>query len=158
MWHSMMFSNSKSQYHLHVLGTTILYFIISAVVHHVFLPERETEKSLQRISKFFLFFFFPHNTKRKSFWLRHNLFIQLVKMSRNEWPLNPDALVGKRVEMEWSQGKVYKGKVTRYSANTRVHTVFYDDGEEKYYDMFSKTFRIVRSFFNLFCFVTITIV
>jgi hypothetical protein len=66
-------------------------------------------------------------------------------MSRNEWPLNPDSLVGKRVEMEWSQGKVYKGKVTRYSAHTRVHTVLYDDGEEKYYDMFSKTFRLVCS-------------
>ena len=62
----------------------------------------------------------------------------------SSWPLNPNALVGKKVEIEWSHGKKYKGRITKYSQQTRIHTVLYDDGEEKYYDMFSKTFKIVR--------------
>ena len=64
--------------------------------------------------------------------------------SSRGWPFDPSALVGKRVQIEWNGGKVYSGKVVTYSGHNKVHTVFYDDGEEKYYDMFSKTFRIVR--------------
>jgi hypothetical protein len=63
-----------------------------------------------------------------------------------DWPNKPDLLVGQRISVEWKHGKLYSGKVIRYSPSSKIHTVLYDDGEEKYYDMFTKTFQIVIQF------------
>jgi hypothetical protein len=63
-----------------------------------------------------------------------------------DWPNQPTLLIGKNIEVEWKQGKMYKGKVTAYNPSTKRFTILYDDNEEKEYDMFTKTFKIVRTF------------
>jgi hypothetical protein len=58
------------------------------------------------------------------------------------WIDDPRSLVGERIQVLWKEGKRYGGLVTKYSASSKVFTVLYDDGEEKYYDLFDKTFRV----------------
>jgi hypothetical protein len=73
-------------------------------------------------------------------------------MNRNDegdgsdfWIHFPQRLVGKRVHISWANGQFYAGKVIKYSAANGLHTIKYDDGEEKMYNMRQKTFRIVSS-------------
>jgi hypothetical protein len=61
-----------------------------------------------------------------------------------DWPAQPNLLLGKRVEIEWKNGSKYKGRVTRYYEANKIHTVLYDDNDERHYDMFTRTFQIVR--------------
>jgi hypothetical protein len=61
-----------------------------------------------------------------------------------DWPNQPTLLLGRKIEVEWKQGKMYKGKVTSYNSFTKRFTIVYEDNEEKEYDMFTKTFKIVR--------------
>jgi hypothetical protein len=63
-----------------------------------------------------------------------------------DWPQQPSLLVNKRVEILWKNGSKYKGTVTRYYENAKVHVVLYDDNDEKHYDMFTRTFQIVSPF------------
>ena len=63
----------------------------------------------------------------------------------DEWVTAPTRLVGHRVSIQWANLKFYDGKVTRYTTSTGMHTVKYDDGEEKTCDMNHKTFRIVSN-------------
>ena len=59
------------------------------------------------------------------------------------WIHFPQRLVGKKVHISWANGQFYTGKVIKYSAANGLHTIKYDDGEEKMYNMRQKTFRIV---------------
>jgi small nuclear ribonucleoprotein (snRNP)-like protein len=59
-----------------------------------------------------------------------------------DWPNQPTLLLGRKIEVEWKQGKMYKGKVTSYNSFTKRFTIVYEDNEEKEYDMFTKTFKI----------------
>lgn len=63
-----------------------------------------------------------------------------------DWIAAPTRLVGLRVSIQWSNSSFYSGKVTRYTPATGMHTIKYDDGEEKSYDMYHKSFRIVSDF------------
>ena len=62
------------------------------------------------------------------------------------WISFPSKLIGRRIGVQWEKGKMYYGKVTRYSSSNQMHTVKYDDGEEKMYNLRQKTFKIVRYF------------
>lgn len=59
-----------------------------------------------------------------------------------DWINSPHSLVGERIHVAWKGGKRYGGKVTKYSASSKIYTILYDDGDEKYYDLYDKTFRI----------------
>lgn len=51
---------------------------------------------------------------------------------------NPRALVGKRVRIRWSGGKLYEGTVTHYDEASGKHRVQYDDGDVKNYRLHKK--------------------
>jgi hypothetical protein len=59
------------------------------------------------------------------------------------WESNPESLVNKRVEILWAKGQRYGGYVSEYDASNGKHHVKYDDGDEKWYIMTSKTFWIM---------------
>eukprot|EP00621_Florenciella_sp_RCC1693_P014760 CAMPEP_0182536334 /NCGR_PEP_ID=MMETSP1323-20130603/19807_1 /TAXON_ID=236787 /ORGANISM="Florenciella parvula, Strain RCC1693" /LENGTH=596 /DNA_ID=CAMNT_0024746559 /DNA_START=78 /DNA_END=1868 /DNA_ORIENTATION=- len=59
------------------------------------------------------------------------------------WITNPQGLVGRRIAVLWSGGKLYEGKVASYDPTLRKHTVVYDDGDNKSYKMCEKTFWIL---------------
>jgi hypothetical protein len=59
-----------------------------------------------------------------------------------DWITDPQSLVGERIQVVWKEGKRYGGKVTKYSPASKIFTVLYDDGEEKFYDLFDKSFRV----------------
>lgn len=59
-----------------------------------------------------------------------------------DWINEPHLLVGQRIEVLWKEGKRYWGRVSKYSAASQIFTVLYDDGEDKHYDLFDKTFRV----------------
>jgi hypothetical protein len=46
---------------------------------------------------------------------------------------------GKRVELEWRDRR-YRGTVTRYNVATKEHTVNYDDGDIKDYNMHQRRY------------------
>jgi hypothetical protein len=84
----------------------------------------------------------------------------LSKINRSgmslDWPNQPSLLTGRNIEVEWKHGKMYKGKVTAYNPSTKRFTILYDDQEEKEYDLFTKTFKIVSlSFFDFFVNLTL---
>ena len=47
--------------------------------------------------------------------------------------------IGKRLKVQWSKGKWYAGVITEYNERTGKHTVLYDDGEVKEYNLAKKT-------------------
>jgi len=49
-----------------------------------------------------------------------------------------ESLVGRRVRVRWSKGKFYAGVVSSYDAATLKHTVTYDDGDMKQYNLKKK--------------------
>ena len=51
----------------------------------------------------------------------------------------PHDLIGRRLSIQWSQGKQYTGRVVSYNETTRKHTVEYDDGDIRTYNMQKKT-------------------
>eukprot|EP00944_MAST-04C_sp_MAST-4C-sp1_P002632 g2632.t1 len=52
------------------------------------------------------------------------------------------SLLGCRISVMWAHNRWYEGTVTQYDLVTGKHCVLYDDGEEKWYQMCSKTFYI----------------
>ncbi|KAL7575799.1 hypothetical protein ACA910_003126 [Epithemia clementina (nom. ined.)] len=48
-------------------------------------------------------------------------------------------LVGRRLRVKWAKGKFYAGTVTDYNATTGKHTVHYDDGDMRQYNLSLKT-------------------
>jgi hypothetical protein len=64
-------------------------------------------------------------------------------MSGANWRLFPTELVGKRIEMEWSNGNKHKGTVIRYSAYQEHHIVRFDDGTVQEYEMFTRRFWLL---------------
>lgn len=52
---------------------------------------------------------------------------------------DPQALIGRRLKVQWAGGKLYAGVVTAYNAVTGKHTVEYDDGDMKHYRLQQKT-------------------
>jgi hypothetical protein len=61
------------------------------------------------------------------------------------WETEPESLVGKRVEVLWSQGQRYGGDVTEYRGVDGKHHVRYDDGDDRWYRMALKTFWLVNA-------------
>lgn len=53
------------------------------------------------------------------------------------------SLLGCRISVMWAHNKWYDGTVTQYDLVTSKHCVLYDDNEEKWYQMASKTFYII---------------
>jgi hypothetical protein len=51
----------------------------------------------------------------------------------------PTTLIGKRVQVKWAREKWYQGTVTSYDCATRKHTVTYDDGDNRSYNLRRKT-------------------
>jgi hypothetical protein len=51
----------------------------------------------------------------------------------------PTMLIGKRVKVKWAREKWYNGTVSSYDGATRKHTVTYDDGDTRSYDLKRKT-------------------
>ena len=47
----------------------------------------------------------------------------------------PGALVGRRVAVQWSGGRVYSGAVLAFHAHSGLHDVRYDDGEQRSYTL-----------------------
>jgi hypothetical protein len=59
------------------------------------------------------------------------------------WKELPFSLIGKRVDIEWKQSQRHRGTVIRYNPHFHLHTVQYDDGETKEYDMYTRRFWII---------------
>lgn len=57
-------------------------------------------------------------------------------MARQEAAL---AMVGRRLRVQWSKGKLYAGVVAAYDPATKKHTVQYDDGDVREYKLSRKT-------------------
>ena len=58
--------------------------------------------------------------------------------SRCEYPRG-DALIGRRIKVYWEgDGKWFKGRVASYDPEDEVHTVVYDDGDQRYYTLFDE--------------------
>jgi hypothetical protein len=53
------------------------------------------------------------------------------------------SLLGCRICVMWARNQWYEGMVTQYDMGSEKHCVLYDDNEEKWYHMSSKTFRIL---------------
>lgn len=64
---------------------------------------------------------------------------------KDEWITTPSKLIGARVSILWANSQFYQGTVVRYTASSGMHTVRYDDGEERAHDMYRKSFRIVSA-------------
>lgn len=60
-----------------------------------------------------------------------------------DWPNHPNLLIGRRINIEMKNGRIFKGMVTRYNTTFKLHTILYDDNIEKEYDLFFETFQIV---------------
>ena len=58
-----------------------------------------------------------------------------------EIKLQQESLVGRRLEILWSKGKYYAGAVVSFDSTTRKHTVRYDDGDVRTYNLSKKTVR-----------------
>lgn len=59
------------------------------------------------------------------------------------WLASPEKLVGRQVSVLWAKSKRYEGKCKSYDATSRQHTIAYNDGETKTYNMTKKIFWIV---------------
>ena len=71
----------------------------------------------------------------------------LWDMKDHEWreylAMNrPETLINKRIEVEWEDG-YESGTITQFNRNTRKHTVQYDDGELRKYDLRRKNYRFL---------------
>ena len=66
-------------------------------------------------------------------------------VTRVDHKYNPLALVGERVEFYWVlEEQWFKGTVHAFDARSSTHTIIYDDGEVKTYDLGKKTWRPMR--------------
>ena len=54
----------------------------------------------------------------------------------------PESLIKKRIEVEWEDG-FESGVITQFNRHTRKHTVQYDDGELRKYDLRRKNYRFL---------------
>ena len=54
----------------------------------------------------------------------------------------PEALIKKRIQVEWEDG-FESGTITQFNRHTRQHTVQYDDGELRKYDLRRKNYRFL---------------
>ena len=61
----------------------------------------------------------------------------------SNWKLNPYDLIGKRIEIEWANGRRHRGTVTRYNQFQYKHTIQYDDTDINDYDMYTRRFWII---------------
>lgn len=67
-----------------------------------------------------------------------NLQVELKAMQEKEHQSN-SSLVGKRLRVRWNKGKYYAGVVIGYNSTIGKHTVQYDDGDVKEYNLKKKT-------------------
>jgi hypothetical protein len=63
---------------------------------------------------------------------------QQLALADVDWT-RPTMLIGKRVKVKWAREKWYNGTVSSYDGATRKHTVTYDDGDTRSYDLKKKT-------------------
>jgi small nuclear ribonucleoprotein (snRNP)-like protein len=52
--------------------------------------------------------------------------------------LQQEKWIGRRLQVQWSQGKWYPGVITNFDASTGKHTVTYDDGDIRQYNLAKK--------------------
>lgn len=67
--------------------------------------------------------------------------IQKLLAKVEETKLHGESLVGRRVEVLWSKGKYYAGGVASFDPVTGKHTIRYDDGDVRAYNLSKKTIR-----------------
>jgi len=60
-----------------------------------------------------------------------------------DWIKSPSLLLNKRVCILWARGKKYEGVIEEFGNDTRKHTIRYDDGDKRAYDLQTKTFWIL---------------
>lgn len=58
--------------------------------------------------------------------------------------VDPQRLLGCRVELKWSSGRWYKGTITSFDADKRTHKVCYDDGDVRSYELDSYVVRFLQ--------------
>lgn len=68
----------------------------------------------------------------------HSAETQQSTLTDVDWA-RPTMLIGRRVQVKWAQEKWYKGTVSSYDCSTRKHTVTYDDGDTRSYNLQRKT-------------------
>ena len=56
-------------------------------------------------------------------------------MPPSEPLLRAHELVGKRIRVKWAQNRHFAGVVESYDASTEHHTVHYDDGDVRVYQL-----------------------
>ena len=60
---------------------------------------------------------------------------------------NPVYLIGQRVEFYWVlESQWFEGTISNYDPISNMHTVLYDDGEVKQYNLKKKTWRVLRTY------------
>ena len=52
-----------------------------------------------------------------------------------------ESLIGRRLQVLWSKGKYYAGEVAAFDPQTGKHTIRYDDGDIRTYNLSKKTFQ-----------------
>ena len=57
-------------------------------------------------------------------------------------PADPEKLVGHKVSIQWSGGKMYLGEVSSYNKANKQHYIIYADGDKRWYRMTKKTFMV----------------
>lgn len=57
---------------------------------------------------------------------------------------NNQPVVGRRISVRWKSGRYFSGTVTSYNAETKKHTVVYDDGDVREYNLATKTYTWIH--------------